>query len=119
MLAILLAAVLSACSAPVVPPQGATAFWKCGYGSGAYRAWVLTDPDDVFAGGIVEANGIRKISLYQEQGLSHRWNFDPDEDGRYTAAFVIDPDGVGSYYVFREGESTAKPRDSTQCTKHL
>ena len=122
-----LAAVLSAYESvaqpSVAPPEGASDYWECvetfDKDSVIFRAWVLADPDISGDNGIVEANGIHKTAWYLQQGLSHRWNFDLNEQGDYEAAFVIDPDGTGSYYIFIKEKSTAKPRDITTCTKHL
>ena len=141
-LAVSLVAVLSACesfvtlpetSAPAVPPQEASVsivppreasdYWECvdrGYGSQSQtvvRAWVLADPEVYNQNGVVEANGIRKDAWYRQEGLSHRWNFDLDQDkGAYAASFVIELDGDGKYYLFG-GEETAKPSTITKCTK--
>ena len=118
-LAVSLAAVLSACESYLTPtvlvPQGASAFWKCGDG---FRAWVLADPVDPNFNGAVEANGIHKAAWYRHQGLSHRWNFDLNEEGYYGAAFIIEPDGDGKYLVFNDEETLVDPIHTTTCTKY-
>ena len=43
--------------------------------------------------GMIETNGISKIAMYTQQGLTHRWDFDLNEsDGTYDASFGIDPE---------------------------
>ena len=125
-LVVSLAAVLSAYESvaqpSVAPPQEASDYWECvdsivGYPT-LVRAWVFSDPDLLGRNGVVEANGIRKDAWYLQEGLSHRWNFDPDQDkGSYSASFVIELDGDGKYYLFGS-EDTAKPSIITKCTKY-
>ena len=67
--------------------------------------------------GIIEANGIHKNAVYYQQGLTHRWDFDFDEEKEsYAASFVIEPNNKGSYYYFGR-EDNATPSILTTCTK--
>lgn len=80
------------------------------------RANAHVDPSGEYIGDIW-ANGIKKDSAYQQQGLTHRWDFDFNPyDGTYDAAFVIKADGTGLYYYFGEERET-KPSLFTACEK--
>ena len=77
------------------------------------RTWIYADSGT----GKIEANGIVKDASYSQQGLEHRWNFDPNIDEEdYDASFVIDPSGTGKYYYFGS-EDSVKPSLWTECTK--
>ena len=119
-LVVSLAAVLSACQSYSTPPEAGD-YWECvdrSDGRTIVRAWVLADPVLFDLDGVVEANGIRKDADYSHQGLSHRWNFDLNEEANYEGAFRIDADGSGYYFDFSSGEEKVQSTFGTNCTKY-
>ena len=61
----------------------------------------------------IEANDIFTDAVYQQEGLTHRWDFDADDNGTYEAAFTIQPNSKGLYYYFGD-ESAVKPSLTTK-----
>ncbi len=84
------------------------------------KAWVTSQPLAVGGGsskGTIITGGIVKDAAYKTEGLTHRWDFDLNQnDGTYEAMFSIEPNGTGSYYYFGS-QKTANPSLVTKCEK--
>ena len=50
--------------------------------------------------GLIKVAGITYDAHFQVKGFNRRWDFGLVEDGSYDYAFVIKPNGDGSYYDF-------------------
>lgn len=85
--------------------------------------WIYADEDVAGNSGKIFANGITKSAKYSQQGIEHRWDFDPKSKwlgfwSSYESAFVIGTEGRGSYYHFGAGDK-AKASLITKCKKTL
>ncbi len=133
---LLLAIAIALCAVPPQSEGARAAFWNCfdSYEYSRYQidkrydqsgsqpapiinAWALSEPlavgGDTYKG-TIETGGIVKDAVYHTEGLSHRWDFDLNQDnGDYEASFIIEPDGTGRYYYFK-GQGTSLV---TQCEK--
>ena len=66
--------------------------------------------------GAISVAGVTHKTRYQVAGFDRRWDFGIQKDGTYTYAFIISPDGTGTYFDFG-GAKTAKPSILMQCTQ--
>ncbi len=55
--------------------------------------------------GSIEVAGTVKNAQFKIDGFDRRWDFDPTEDGAFNYAFLIMPNGDGSYYDFSSVDS--------------
>lgn len=62
----------------------------------------------------VEFAGIRHSAVFKVIGLNRRWDF-VLEEGFYTYAFEIIPNGTGSYYDFTGQEGKVEPSQVFKC----
>ena len=136
---LLLAIAIALCAVPPQSEGASGAYWDC-FDSYKYRlyhalelletgsagdppapiikAWIISEPfgGDTYKG-TIKVEGIVQDAAYSSEGLTHRWDFDLNQDdGTYDAAFVIRPDGKGLYYYFGSQKSV-EPSLTTKCEK--
>ncbi len=122
---LLLAIAIASCTVPLQSEGSRGKYWHCFTSSRdqsvpIIKAWAASQPLSVGGGtykGTIQVEGIVKDAAYSAEGLTHRWNFDLNQDnGTYAAAFRIEPDGTGLYYYFGS-QGTAKPSIIAKCKK--
>ena len=64
--------------------------------------------------GIIDVAGITHGARYQVAGFDRRWDFKPDDEESFDYAFIIEPNGDGSYYDFSK-ESRSAPSIFMTC----
>jgi hypothetical protein len=89
--------------------------WECKEG---YDSWdnilVIATVEDGRQYGEILVAGVTHKSQFQIQGFDRRWDFGLAENGRFKYAFVIAPNGRGSYYDFSLSKET-KPNMLMHC----
>ena len=63
--------------------------------------------------GMVKVSGTEQVALFKVTGFDRRWDFG---DG-FEYAFIISPDGTGSYYDFSTGAETVSPSQIYSCNQ--
>ncbi len=90
--------------------------WRCFDTTDFNRTSVLLTLTRLENGGEVSVAGTTHTAAFEVQGLNRRWDFGPDDDGRYDYMFLIEPDGTGLYYDFsRSTDGTASPSQRFNC----
>ena len=109
-----------------VMEEGGLERWGCGdYFDGCgFRKCPVTLTADFHAGsGTVKFAGITHSTRFEVAGLTRRWDWCPQDDGRFGCAFVVDTDDGGSYYDFTsamadpDGRTRTKPSELFKCTR--
>jgi hypothetical protein len=66
-------------------------------------------------GGTIEVAGVKWETAFQVEGFDRRWDFGQRKTGGYRYSFVIEPDGIGRYYDFRDGDHADRATDIMEC----
>ncbi|MDE0184254.1 MAG: hypothetical protein OXP71_02220 [Candidatus Poribacteria bacterium] len=100
------------------PPDSGTERWECyDYVYDSKKLGTLT-ADRIGANGTVDFAGIFASTQFSIQGIDRRWDWGWGTDGRSDYAFVISPDGTGTFYDFSfSSDGTAKPSDLFKCAR--
>jgi len=90
--------------------------WQCQeskYGNWSNILVNATVNKDRQSGKIFVAGVIQEAS-FKINGFNRRWDFGLSEDNTYNYAFIIEPNGVATYYDFGKKQST-KPSMLLHC----
>ena len=64
--------------------------------------------------GSIEVAGTTHVAKYKVAGFNRKWDFMPDDEESFDYAFIIEPNGDGSYYDFSK-ESRSAPSIFMTC----
>lgn len=82
--------------------------WECRDFISPADVLVTATVNDGRTSGSISVAGVTHMTAYRVAGFDRRWDFGEAEDGSYTYASIVSPDGKGTYYDF-SGSDTAKP----------
>ncbi|MDX5437370.1 MAG: hypothetical protein LPK03_09265 [Pontibacter sp.] len=66
------------------------------------------------AEGRVHVAGVIYWAAFEVKGFDRRWDFVLRDDGNFSYAFIMEPNGDAKYYDFTRGDSV-KPSNFMQC----
>lgn len=89
--------------------------WECKEKFGASPSiLVVAEVIDGRKEGKVHVAGVSYWARFEVKGFDRRWDFVFEEDGSFSYAFILEPNGDAKYYDFTKGDS-AKPSNFMQC----
>lgn len=88
--------------------------WECRDIYGASKILAKATVDDGGKTGAISVAGVTHKTAYAVNGFERRWDFGLRNDGSYTYAFIVRPDGAATYFDFGSSK-TAKPSIFMQC----